>query len=96
MVALAWLIILTIYDTAALRRRRRRARPRHGPVVSDEFSMRWCDVHSSSLSVDVLEFQTNGKKNWDKLNIGKKGVLQMLQPESVLMRQTNKGTSLTI
>lgn len=50
-----------------------RRRHRRRSVVSDEFSMRWCDVYSlSSLRTRELEFQTNTKKWGQKLNIGQK------------------------
>lgn len=65
MVALAWLINLTMMTLRLSGSPPPRTLGRAtiaGLVVSDEFSMRWCDdVHSPSLYVLALKFQTNRK-----------------------------------
>jgi hypothetical protein len=56
MVALAWLIIMTLRLSAATPGRATIA----GRVVSDEFSMRWCDVHFS------VSLRTRVSDEWEK------------------------------
>ena len=72
MVALAWLIIMTLRLNAAAATYGRATIAE--PVVSDEFSMRMVRRPFFFLCLFTYQgFQTNGKKkNWDKLNIRKR------------------------